>query len=94
MDYQIVWSEDAQENYRAIATYLLDVYSFEVADRFTDTVANKVLLLEKTPFIGRRLENLSAVRKFPVGPYTMLYYAVIEKKVVILNLLDTRRPIP
>lgn len=94
MDYQVIWSEDARENYCAIATYLLDVHSFNVADRFTDTVADKVLLLEKTPFIGRRLETLPSVRKFPIEPYTMLYYAVVEKKVIILNLLDTRRPTP
>lgn len=93
MDYDIEWTEEAREDYRTVTSYLLDVYDFEVADRFTDTVANKMLLLEKTPYIGRKLKDLSSVRKFPVEPYTMLYYTVINRKVIILNLLDMRRSI-
>lgn len=62
MDYQIEWTEEAREDYRAVASHLLDHYDFKVADRFTDNVASKMLLLEKTPFIGRKLENLTSVR--------------------------------
>jgi len=72
----------------------LDHYDFKVADRFTDNVASKMSLLENTPFIGRTLENLTSVRKFPVEPYTMIYYLVTNGEVIILNLLDTRRLIP
>jgi len=72
----------------------LDHYDFKVADRFTDNVASKMSLLENTPFIGRTLENLTSVRKFPVEPYTMIYYLVTNGEVIILNLLDTRRSIP
>ncbi len=93
MDYQVEWTAEAKENYRTIASHLLDHYDFKAADRFTDTVADKMLLLEKAPFIGRRLESLPSVRKFPVEPYTMIYYLVMNGKVIILNLLDTRRPI-
>lgn len=52
MDYEIVWTHEAREDYRSIASYLLDHFTFEVADRFTETVANKVILLEKNPLIG------------------------------------------
>lgn len=94
MDYEIEWTEDAREDYRAIASHLLDHYGFEVANRFTDTVAHKIGLLEKTPFIGRKLESLPSIRKFPAEPYTMIYYLVAGGRVIILNLLDTRRSIP
>lgn len=94
MAYQIKWTEAAREDYRAIASHLLDHYDFKVADRFTDNVASKMALLENTPFIGRTLENLTSVRKFPVEPYTMIYYLVTNGEVIILNLLDTRRSIP
>jgi plasmid stabilization system protein ParE len=36
MDYQVAWTEAAREDYRSIASHLLDHYDFEVADRFTD----------------------------------------------------------
>lgn len=93
MDYQIAWTGEAKENYREIAIYLLDSYSLQVADRFTDTVAAKIQLLENTPFIGRRLDGLPAVRKLPVAPFSVLYYTVVEEKVIILNILDSRRPV-
>jgi len=91
MDYTIVWSEEAKENYRLIALYLLDAFGFAVADRFTDTIGDKLKILEKMPFIGRRLEGLSAVRKLPLQPYNMIYYTVAERQVIILNLLDNRQ---
>lgn len=55
MDYEIEWKEEAREDYRTVTSYLLDLYDFEIADRFTNTVANKMLLLEKTPYIGRKV---------------------------------------
>lgn len=91
MDYAIVWTEEAKENYRIIALYLLDAFGFTTADRFTDTINNKLRILEKMPFIGRQLDKLTAVRKLPLQPYNMIYYAVVERQVIILNILDSRQ---
>lgn len=91
MDYTIVWSDDAKENYRTITLYLLDTFGFNVADRFTDIVADKLRILEKMPFIGRRLDTLTAVRKLPLQPYNMVYYLVVGQQVIVLNILDSRR---
>lgn len=93
MDYTIVWSDAAKENYRHITLYLLEVFSFEVADRFTDTIDSKLLILETVPFIGRQLDTLTAVRKLPLQPYNMIYYAVVERQVIILNILDSRKSV-
>lgn len=90
MDYTIVWSDAAKENYRHIALYLLDAFGFGIADRFTDTINNKLRILETMPFIGRQLDTLTAVRKLPLQPYNMIYYAVVERQVIILNILDSR----
>lgn len=91
MDYAIVWSADAKENYRLIALYLLDAFGFAVADRFTDIINDKLRILEQMPFIGRRLDGLTAVRKLPLQPYNMIYYTVVEQQVIILNILDSRK---
>ena len=91
MDYQIVWGEDAKENYRTLTLYLLDTFGFSLADKFTDTIAEKLWILEHSPFIGRKLLSLPSVRKLPIQPYNTLYYSVIGKQVCILNILDSRR---
>jgi plasmid stabilization system protein ParE len=91
MDYTIVWSDAARENYRQIALYLLDAFGFAIADRFTDTINDKLRILETMPLIGRQLDNLTAVRKLPLQPHNMIYYAVVERQVIILNILDSRQ---
>lgn len=91
MDYTIVWGDDAKENYRAIAIYLLDEFGFAVADRFTDIIGEKLKILEHSPFIGRRLTALSGVRKLPIESYNILYYSVVGQQVCLLNILDSRR---
>ncbi len=91
MDYTIVWSDEAKENYRLIALYLLDAFGFTVAERFTDTIDDKLRILEKMPFIRRRLDSLTAVRKLPLQPHNMIYYTVSAQEIIILNILDGRQ---
>ena len=91
MAHQVVWTDDAKANYRAITEYLLDAFSFEVADRFTDLIADKLRILEQMPFIGRRLDSLTSVRKLPLQPYNVIYYTIVGEQVIILNILDSRR---
>lgn len=91
MDYSIVWVEEAKESYRLTALYLLDAFGFAVADRFTDTINEKLRILENMPFIGRRMDKLTAVRKLPLQPYNMIYYTIAERQVIILNILDSRQ---
>lgn len=93
MAHQIVWADEAKENYRAITDYLLDAFAFKMADRFTDLIADKLLILEQMPFIGRRLGDLTAVRKLLLQPYNIIDYAVVGEQVIILDILDSRRVI-
>ena len=91
MAHSVVWGDEAKENYRAITLYLLDDFGFDVADRFTDTIADKLLILEHSPFIGGQLASLPGVRKLLIQPYNTLYYAMVGQQVCILNILDSRR---
>ncbi len=38
MDYQIIWSSEAQDEIRAILDFLLDNWGDTVADRFSDQI--------------------------------------------------------
>ncbi len=91
MDYAIVWSDEAKENYRSIVLYLLDAFGFAIADRVTDTIDEKLRLLATMLFIGQQLEKLTAVRKWPLQPYNMIYYTVAGQQLIILNILDSRQ---
>lgn len=52
MDYTVVWTDEAKENYRLLALYLLDSFGFSVADKFTDTINDKVRILETASVVG------------------------------------------
>ncbi|MEZ0607678.1 type II toxin-antitoxin system RelE/ParE family toxin [Fibrella sp. WM1] len=91
MDYTVVWTDEAKENYRLLALYLLDSFGFSVADKFTDSINDKLRILETMPFIGRQLSPLTAVRKLPIQPYNLVYYTIVERQVIVLNLLDSRQ---
>jgi addiction module RelE/StbE family toxin len=91
MAYQIIWSDDAKEDYRDITYYLLDNYSFEVAEKFTETLFDKVQLFEKNPRIGLASRQLTSLRKIVITPQTALYYTIGGNQITIMNLVDTHR---
>ena len=93
MDYQIIWSEEAQDEIHAILNYLLDEWGDSVADRFSNQMVQVGSILEKHPFAGQGDERISAVREMPVKPYYMIHYTVINplKIIYILNVIDSRR---
>lgn len=90
----IIWSPEAEEDYRTIQRYLLDHWSDKIAHRFADEVLAKSELLSSMPFLGKQTRKNSAVRQILVKPYYILYYLVERDRVTIVNLRDTRQAEP
>jgi len=67
----------------------------EVADKFIDVIAERILLLAKNPHLGRTRDHDLQVglRSFAIGNYVIFYY-IEGKDVLILRLLHGRRDIP
>lgn len=91
MAQTVIWTSQAEEDYRSMQDYLLDAWPDEVAERFAAEVLCKVDTLETMPFAGKQAGNLSAVRQILAKPYCMIYYTVVRDMVIILNLRDTRQ---
>jgi plasmid stabilization system protein ParE len=92
MAHQIIWTAQAQEDYRHIQDYLLDNWPHPVAKRFASEVLSKLDILETMPYFGKQIEGrLNSVRTVLVKPYHEVYYAIAGQFVVILNIMDTRR---
>lgn len=91
MAFKIEWTDNAKENIRDITSYLLDNWSFEVAERFTDNLIEQTIRLEKMPFLGKKHPELDAVRKLPISPYNVLFYTILKDEIIILNILDSRK---
>jgi toxin ParE1/3/4 len=68
--------------------------SFDIADRFIDSITQRFFLLANHPNIGRaRDEDLRlGLRSFPVGEYVIIY-RILDEDVLILRVLRGSRDI-
>jgi plasmid stabilization system protein ParE len=70
---KINWTSQTREDYRDIISYLLDKWSFEIADKFTDHVDEVLKLLEVHHNLGMALDRLTAIRKIAIQPHFTLF---------------------
>jgi plasmid stabilization system protein ParE len=93
MAYEIAWTRDSRENYRDIIDSLLEKWSFEAADEFTNKIIDRLELLEMNPYLGTSHPEITSLKKLLIPPYNYLYYTVVNQSVILLNIVDTRRKI-
>nr|MCU0342100.1 type II toxin-antitoxin system RelE/ParE family toxin [Spirosomataceae bacterium] len=86
MAKKIIWHPEAKEDFRSIIDYLLENWSFEVADRFTDSVDKTQELLQLHTHLGARVGRLRSIRKIAIPPFYTLYYTFLNGEIWILNL--------
>ncbi|MBC7890913.1 MAG: type II toxin-antitoxin system RelE/ParE family toxin [Sphingobacteriaceae bacterium] len=92
MALALVWSDEAEEEFKDIIAYLLDEWGDESARRFSDRLDKKLTSLGSMPNMGKRHSRLKAVRSLPMPPFYTLYYSVVrEQHIHILNLVDERK---
>ncbi|HEV3317804.1 MAG TPA: type II toxin-antitoxin system RelE/ParE family toxin [Candidatus Angelobacter sp.] len=68
--------------------------SIQIADRFSESIANRFFLLATNPHIGRsRDEDLRpGLRSFPVGQYVIIY-RIEDNNVLVLRVIRGSRNI-
>ena len=92
---QVLLTHAAEEARIQIWQYLAEKsQSYEVADRFLDTIDEKCRLLATQPRIGEARPDLGkGVRHFPVGDYLVLYRPD-DEGIVVLLVVHGSRDIP
>ncbi len=91
MALEIIWTDEAKEDYRDTVSYLLDAFDNDVAEIYTDKLFNALETLAQMPYIGRQHSELKAIRQHLVWPYTVVCHAVLPTFLLIINLNDSRR---
>lgn len=65
----------------------------DAADRWLDTIDDKVKLIAESPYIGRERDELVPVlRSFPVGKY-LLFYRPIAGGIELIRVLHGSRDV-
>ena len=91
MAKKVIWNPEAKEDFREIVNYLLDNWSYEIAEKFTDQVDRCQDLVQLHPNLGMRVGRLRSVRKISIPPFYSLYYTVLNDEIWLLNILDSRQ---
>ena len=90
MDYKIVWTEHAIEDYRRVVDYLLIEWSEEVAINFIHTVEEIERAILLMPQSGKIAYKDISVRGRLVTKHNKIYYRIKEQTIEILQMRDTR----
>lgn len=94
MVYDVRLSNQAVKNIDEIAVSLAEYYSEDIKLNFLVNVTEKILLLEKMPFIYRKSISKPSVRECVVNKYVLMYYTVdVETSVVTVLALKNLRQV-
>ena len=96
MEMTVLWTDSAIEDLQGIHDYLFSVASLKVANKITNSIVDKSLLLEKNPRIGQIEELLKhrneEIRYLVDGHYKIVY--LIDGNIVIVATVFVCRQDP
>ena len=84
MLYQIIWTDDAIEDYHNNISYLLKDWSIKIAQNFIEETEEILDLIGKSPFIFPSTKYLS-VRKTVLRKQISIFYKVEENNIYLIR---------
>ena len=90
MAFEIKWTSAAKENYHEMVSYIYDEWGPTDAEKFTDLLQSQLKYLEHFPFMGKHHLTISSVRQLIISKQQILFYTVVDKMIVVLNIIDSR----
>lgn len=90
MAYEIILKKRFTNKLIKVLAYLETAWSQEVAAAFLKKVDHRLHQLASQPFTGAPSEKIKDVRGVLITRHNRLYYKVKGKKVIVLNMYDTR----
>jgi len=91
MAYQIKWTEIAVEDFENVIVYLLNNWSLNVANDFSQILQKKLIILSHHPHIGIASINFLSVRSVSITKHNRLFYRITGYTIELLNLFDNRQ---
>ena len=79
---QVVWMPSAIRHYHQVIGYLDDNWGRQVSKKFMSTVRRRLKILETNPFMGKRSDKVSSVRKLLLTKHNMLCYEVTVTRLI------------
>lgn len=90
MDFKIIWSSEAITDLEKIVSYLQVNWTTKVLNNFSRSLKDKLQTLKKFPLSGIASDK-KHFRKKLITKHSYLVYKVMENRVQILFITDTRQ---
>jgi plasmid stabilization system protein ParE len=93
MEFNVRFSTSATHDIDDIAKNITQLWSEKVKTNFLVAISEKLMILEKNPFIYRKSISKPNLRECVVNKHVIMYYAVDEdnREVIILSLKNTKQ---
>jgi plasmid stabilization system protein ParE len=90
MAYQIILKKRFTNKLVKLLSYLEKEWSHKLASNFLQKIDLRIQQLSVQPLTGISSERIEGVRSVFITRHNRLYYKVKGKKVIVLNMYDTR----
>ena len=91
MALEIIAKKRFENKVKQVLEYLLLNWQDSVADDFNTKLYQTIELLSQQPNLGSTSKNLPHTRTILITKHNRLYYRVEKGKLIIINLIDTRK---
>lgn len=92
MAYEIIWSAEADNDFRVIIDYLKEKWSLQVAEKFAIRTYDKLTRLAPTPSIARSTSKES-VYLFKLDNKNVVFFTLDESHLILLSIYPYKKDI-
>jgi plasmid stabilization system protein ParE len=90
MVHEIIINKRFINKLLSVLNFLEKEWGTKVAQDFVNTVYSRIYALQAHPYLGS-LTSIKNVRGIHITKHNRMFYRIVNNKVVILNLYDTRK---
>lgn len=90
MAYKIIQKKRFLNKVTSLLYYLETHWNYDVASDFLKILDIKLGQLSNYPFIGTSSQKIFGIRGLFITKHNTLYYRIENKKIVVINMIDTR----
>lgn len=87
---ETVLTQTAKEDIEQLTLFLQETYSQKTKTDFLTAFSERLLLIEKMPFMYQASDNNPDIRRCLIHKNVACYYQVTDDHVLILAVIDTR----
>lgn len=91
MNFEILWTKNAYSDLSSITLFILKNFGNKSAEDFILSVDSTIQIIASFPQIGRSVNSEKQIRGLLITPQTKLIYRIRNRRIIILNLFDTRQ---